>query len=251
MKSSVVVPAHNEEGLINDCLDHLLKQTVLPAEVIVIDNNSNDHTFDRVKDRQEQFRKVGVSLVVMSCRYGNQIEARTMGFGTAKYDMIVTIDADTRLAPDWIELAQKRFRAEEIVGLGGTVIYDDIWLTRLHRLVFWYYRWKPEGYFFYGSNGAFLRAAYRQSSGLAGNREFVEKHNLQEPYDDLYLSYMLKEVGPVVPAPELVCQALSRQGGDRVAFKVAGRRLYRQFSETRFVQRYLRARLGRATISRQ
>ena len=151
MKVSVVIPAKNEEEVIQDCLDHLLRQTELPHEVIVVDNNSNDHTFDRVRDRQEQFRKHGISLVPMVCRYGNQIEARTMGFGTAKYEVVVTIDADTRLNENWIELVKQSFEDDSIVGVGGRAIYDNAWITRLHDLVLNYYRWKPVNYYFYGN----------------------------------------------------------------------------------------------------
>ena len=41
---SIVIPAWNEEERINDCLLNATRQTVMPHEVIVVDNRSTDST---------------------------------------------------------------------------------------------------------------------------------------------------------------------------------------------------------------
>ena len=50
---SIVIPAWNEEERINDCLLNATRQTVMPHEVIVVDNRSTDSTVAMV----EQFIK--------------------------------------------------------------------------------------------------------------------------------------------------------------------------------------------------
>ena len=46
MQISIVIPAHNEAAYIKDCLNSFVAQTYLPNEVIVVDDNSSDNTFD-------------------------------------------------------------------------------------------------------------------------------------------------------------------------------------------------------------
>ena len=50
---SIVIPAWNEEDRIADCLTNATRQTVMPHEVIVVDNRSTDATVDIVKTFME------------------------------------------------------------------------------------------------------------------------------------------------------------------------------------------------------
>ena len=45
MKVSVVIPFKNEALIVEDCLRSLLTQTVLPDEIIAVDNGSTDGTY--------------------------------------------------------------------------------------------------------------------------------------------------------------------------------------------------------------
>ena len=44
MRFYVVIPAHNEEAFIKDCLVSLMEQSLPPKKIIVVDDNSNDQT---------------------------------------------------------------------------------------------------------------------------------------------------------------------------------------------------------------
>ncbi|GAH04139.1 unnamed protein product, partial [marine sediment metagenome] len=46
MRSTVVIPALNEEEFIGDCLKSIRAQTVPPDEIIVMDNGSTDKTVE-------------------------------------------------------------------------------------------------------------------------------------------------------------------------------------------------------------
>ncbi len=251
MKLSIVVPAKNEESIIDDFFDAILQQDELPEELIVVDNNSRDRTYQMIFDRVEQFAKRGVQLIPMECLHGNQIEARQMGFGTAKYDLIATLDMDSRPIAGWVRKVKEVFEEDPtLVGAGGRLIYNHRLPHFIHGIVFVYYRLNPDKYYFYGSNGIFRRSAYQASSGLDGNRMIMEKFHLQEPYDDLFLSYVLKIQGEVRPMTGIDVVVLSRRGGAHVGWFQAGKRLIGQFREILFLQKYLRTRFGRATISR-
>lgn len=241
MKVSIVVPVKNEEGIIRDCLESMLAQTVKPREVIVVDNASTDNTRDVVKSYVERFHKKDISLVILSCILGNQIEARGMAFRTAKHEIIGTIDADTTLSPTWVEETLRCFDSDpEIVGMGGSITYNDRVVASMHWFVFTWYRLFPQNYFFYGCNGAFRRSVYHKSARVEECRALMEKYHLHEPYDDLFLSYQLKRAGRVVQwRPAHVC-ARSRMAGKRGAFVGSFRRSWTQLRESLFLQRLLK-----------
>ncbi len=95
LKLTLVIPAYNESRHLKLCLDAVKIQTIMPDEVIVVDNNSTDNTvniaqkFSFVKVIQE--REQGIYF------------ARNKGFNSAKYNIIARIDADTVLPNHWVE----------------------------------------------------------------------------------------------------------------------------------------------------
>lgn len=46
---SIIIPAWNEQDRIADCLTNAIRQTVMPHEVIVVDNRSTDDTTGAVE----------------------------------------------------------------------------------------------------------------------------------------------------------------------------------------------------------
>jgi cellulose synthase/poly-beta-1,6-N-acetylglucosamine synthase-like glycosyltransferase len=60
MKFSVIIPAHNEEQYIANCLKAILGQTYKNFEVIVVDNVSTDGTFDVAEKFMREIARNGV-----------------------------------------------------------------------------------------------------------------------------------------------------------------------------------------------
>jgi len=115
---SLVIPAYNEERYLKAALDSIAKQTVMPDEVIVVDNNSTDGTvalaksfpFVRVIDEKRQ----GVGY------------ASHEGFLAAKNDLIARIDADSILEPNWIETAKQYFELhDDVAAITGKCYFYD------------------------------------------------------------------------------------------------------------------------------
>lgn len=92
---TVVIPTYNEEDYIAECLDAVFAQTVLPDEVIVVDNNSTDKTLDIVKKYKP--------VKIMKEQRQGQVFARLKAFSAAKSDWIVSLDADSVIDPTFIE----------------------------------------------------------------------------------------------------------------------------------------------------
>jgi glycosyltransferase involved in cell wall biosynthesis len=107
---SVVIPAYNEEDYIEDCLKSLMRQELMPDEIIVVNNNSTDRTEEIIKK---------YPVILLREKKKGIIPARNRGFEEAKGDIIVRTDADTILPPDWIKKIKKNFEDTKLVGLSG------------------------------------------------------------------------------------------------------------------------------------
>lgn len=106
---SVVVPALNEEKLIEKTLKSLRLQTV-DHELIVVDNGSTDGTAKIAKkyaDKVLKLKKRGVA------------GARNLGAKNAGGDVIVSADADCVYPETWLESLVEPFRDSSVVITSG------------------------------------------------------------------------------------------------------------------------------------
>jgi CDP-glycerol glycerophosphotransferase len=96
---SVIVPARNVIGYIQPLLADLRRQTFTDFEAIIIDDGSRDGTKERVARfvaEDERFRILEADGVGPSA-------ARNLGLDQASGDLISFVDADDRVAPEYLE----------------------------------------------------------------------------------------------------------------------------------------------------
>ena len=134
MKLSFVIPAHNEEVNIGECLSSILRELEgkpYTVEIIVVNNASTDNT-GRIARRFTGVR------VVDEPRKGLVI-ARQAGLTRATGDLVANVDADTRIPPGWIEKVLAEFEKDpKLVCLSGPFIYYDLALwVRALQMVFY------------------------------------------------------------------------------------------------------------------
>jgi glycosyltransferase involved in cell wall biosynthesis len=107
---SVIVPAHNEQGYVGDCLAHLLASDdpapplvaqagVPPVEVIVVANGCTDATADEARAAAPAFAARGWRLRVLDLPAGGKTGALNAGDGAAAGDIRVYVDADIHVSP--------------------------------------------------------------------------------------------------------------------------------------------------------
>ncbi len=95
MRFSIIIPAHNEETDLPDCLDSCLKQSFKDYEVIVVNDGSKDGTQKIVENRQKKHE----TLKLVNFKQGHSAAfARTQGVKKAKGEVLVFVDAD-QIAP--------------------------------------------------------------------------------------------------------------------------------------------------------
>jgi len=117
MKVSAVVIAYNEEEYIGECLESLINQTEKADEIIVVDNNSTDRTVEIVQ-------KFSGVRIVKEEKQG-MIHARNKGFDSAKYELIVRCDSDTRASKDWIKNIKAHFEKGNVHALSGPIAFYE------------------------------------------------------------------------------------------------------------------------------
>ena len=136
---SIVIPAWNEQERINDCLLNATRQTVMPHEVIVVDNRSTDSTVAVVEQFMKDHPEAPVKLLHQDDEQG-LIPTRDYGLNHATGDIqtighhfrnriqhVLYFDADCMIRPDWVEVVSGIFTEDpDAMGATGPVMYYDL-----------------------------------------------------------------------------------------------------------------------------
>ena len=128
-KVSVIVPAYNEEGVIDNLLKDIRNSSFPIDEVIVLDDNSTDSTHEVAK-------KMNAIAIRNETKLG---KAATLNKGAriAKGDIIVVFDADNRPETDCIKHLIKHFDSKDVGAVtGGAKILSDGFASKLAALEF-------------------------------------------------------------------------------------------------------------------
>ena len=138
MKISFIVPAYNEQLVIERCLWSIVSEVnrfteqgswmfpinyspLVDYEIIVVDNNSSDHTVFLV---EEYFKKYPVRVI--TCNDGQGVtHARQAGYKEAKYNIQSYIDADNALPFGWLDYvnSELEYGNPNVVALSGSLKY--------------------------------------------------------------------------------------------------------------------------------
>lgn len=195
VKISVVIPAYNEHDILPKCLEALQAQTRPPDEIIVVDNNSADHT-------AEIARSYG-ALVIREKMQGIMPAVYT-GMAASTGDIIARCDADSVVPSDWIERIEEVLTANPYAtGVTGPGVFYGTSSLRAH----WAQLWYMYAYFglvgsalanwpLFGSNCALRRTAW-QSIQDSVHRERTDIH------DDMEISSHLSPKQQIVFKPSL------------------------------------------------
>ena len=114
---SVIIPAYNEETYLKACLTALSTQTVMPDEVIVVDNNSTDKT--------AQIAKSFSFVRLITEKKQGLYFSRNAGMNAAKGEILARIDADTIVQPGWAAAIKDGFTDPTVHAASGPIGYHD------------------------------------------------------------------------------------------------------------------------------
>lgn len=116
MKVSVVIPAYNASRFLPRCLESVFSQTLLPQEIIVVDDGSTDDTAELAK-------RLGATVVSRS--NGGLSAARNTGIQNSSSDWIALLDADDLWHPDKLRRQAERIGSGTVLVYTGIRVFDD------------------------------------------------------------------------------------------------------------------------------
>jgi glycosyltransferase involved in cell wall biosynthesis len=179
LRVSLIIPAHNEEKYIEECLEYALRGSNAHfSEIIVIDNASNDKT----KEMAEKSLKKHKNVRVVHEPKKGLVVARQRGFMEAiksPTDIIAYVDADTRMPAGWLDTVIREFSANpNLACLSGPYIYHDIprWQGPLVKILYWRALAMPVyflvGYMVTGANFAIRKSVVEKMNGFDTSIDF-------------------------------------------------------------------------------
>ncbi|MCB0918591.1 MAG: glycosyltransferase family 2 protein [Actinobacteria bacterium] len=123
IRITILVPAHNEEASLPVTLGALAQQTRQPDRVIVVADNCTDRTPQIAEEMgYEVFRSVNNA----DKKAGALNQALTRILPESEVcDVFMVMDADTSLAPRFLEVGAQRFRADPELSSVGGVFYGE------------------------------------------------------------------------------------------------------------------------------
>jgi putative glycosyltransferase (exosortase G-associated) len=181
-RASVIVPCHNEEAVIDRCLNSIKAQDY-PSdklEIIVVDDGSTDETAERVeahvngtaKDNGFRLRgrpiKVGPfdgTLILIKNGHAGKAHSLNAGIAVSNGEIVINIDSDVVLAFDAVRRMAETFVREPSVGaVTGNIEIDwDVLEAR-----------NEDGSLALDDNGDIVAAELSPMQRFLGHSQFLE-----------------------------------------------------------------------------
>jgi glucosyl-3-phosphoglycerate synthase len=201
LRAAVVVPAHDEEARIGACLEALARQRALRREeyeVLVVLDACSDGTATVVAEVAERWPLLQLHTVAGPGRGAGPARALGMDVACARLEsvgadcgLLASTDADSRVAPDWLE-QQLRAIDRGAQAVGGEIVLDPTEAAALpaaviegrrddlaERLRAAAARGPAEHPHFSGASLGLTPGAYRRAGGL-GDLVALEDQDLED-----------------------------------------------------------------------
>ena len=201
---TVVVPVHNEKKYVEQCITHILQQTIRDFELIVSDDGSDDGTQKIV----QSFADPRISYIRNERQMGVSA-TRNQAIQRARGEYIFFTDGDCLVEPDWLEQGLKVFAQHDCVGVEGKLffvaqdyhpVYSDRVVQNLHGSVY-------------------------MTANMAYRRDVLLQAGLFDPalkrHQDLDLALRVKRFGEIVFAPEMIVRHAHTKWTPQSYFRLA------------------------------
>jgi glycosyltransferase involved in cell wall biosynthesis len=141
MNFSVVIPTYKRPDDLKRCLTSVFSQSVLPTELIVVDDDALSEFF--LRDVREQADEKGVVFVYLKKSDTEKLrgssQSRNLAIEYVSTDVMVVLDDDIVLSDDYFLALQDVWIDDELLlGVGGVIINNRSigLLDRLYRRLF-------------------------------------------------------------------------------------------------------------------
>ncbi len=189
---SIVVAAHDEEENLRQLLPLLLAQDYPSFEVIIVEDRSNDESYDFLLAETKLNSKIKMVRVQQTpAHISSKKFALTLGIKAAKNEWVLFCDADCRpVSEHWIESMSTHFQEITKIVLGySPYTTSPGWLNRFIRFDTIITAVQYVGFALIGMPymGVGRNLAYRKSLFL-GNKGFNDVNHVVGGDDDLFVN---------------------------------------------------------------
>ena len=124
----IIIPAHNEEDCITQTLESLANQTLLPKQVVVVNDNSTDGTKAIIENYISRYSWIQIINSTSSNQHlpGSKIiNAFYKGYETLDedYDVICKFDADLIFPENYLETLSMHYNSNSKLGMVSGFCY--------------------------------------------------------------------------------------------------------------------------------
>lgn len=131
--AAIIIPCYNYAPFVGEAIESCLRQSIKPKEIIVIDDGSTDNSREVI----EKYR--GKVQIIYQDNQGVSA-ARNLGIEKATAPFIVCLDADDRLAPDFLQVTMPEMERDR--GLG--IVYTGLGIIHQKGKAVGYTAWPPD-----------------------------------------------------------------------------------------------------------
>ena len=117
--TSVVIITRNRPGEVEKCYRHLMRQTILPHEIILVDNSTDERTRTLIATFPD------IKYVLVQGPLGYQPSLRNVGIKESSGDVIAFLDDDGYAEPGWVEELRKCYDDPSVGAVGGRIVQGD------------------------------------------------------------------------------------------------------------------------------
>lgn len=111
--ASVVIATYQRPEYVRECLEHLARQTVPPARIIVVDASPDTRTQEVVAGF------TGVEFRRNERGIGSTATSRAIGISDVAEDIVAFVDDDAYAEPEWLEKLLRPYADERVTAVGG------------------------------------------------------------------------------------------------------------------------------------
>ncbi|MCF6234820.1 MAG: glycosyltransferase [Gammaproteobacteria bacterium] len=134
---TVVIPTYNRQDRITHAIESVLAQTLLPQEIIVVDDGSSDSTHEVLKKYSDKIR-----LISLNKNHGVSY-ARNKAITLNQSSWIALLDSDDLWSPDKLEKQWQFLQANPFYQIMQS---QEIWIRNSKRVNACKHHKKPQGW---------------------------------------------------------------------------------------------------------
>lgn len=133
----LITPARNEEAFLEQTIESVIHQTVLPMKWVIVDDGSTDRTAEIV--RRYLAQHPWMEMIQMPQRRDRSFAAKVHSFNAGyervqglDYEIVGNLDADLTFDADYFAFLLSRFREDADLGVAGTVFQEEGYSSEKH-----------------------------------------------------------------------------------------------------------------------